>query len=173
MKLNVEGHFKCWLWRLANLLWAEHKSNCGITCLRRENVNDYACPGRPSTSTTDENIEAVKKMILYNRRITIWEVADDVGILFDLCQAIFMDVLGMKCAGAKILLSKNNVAWTSLRRRWRCSTTIQICSKRSYLVMNHGCMAMILKPKPKAIENETGAVSEVSEAFRGLGITPS
>ena len=34
----------------------------------REYVNDDA---RPNTSTTDENIEAVKKMILDNRRITI------------------------------------------------------------------------------------------------------
>ena len=29
----------------------------------REDVNDDARPGLPSTSTTDENIEAVKKMI--------------------------------------------------------------------------------------------------------------
>ena len=42
-------------------------------------------------------------MILDNRRITIREVADDVGILFGSCQAIFMDVLGMKCAAAKIV----------------------------------------------------------------------
>ena len=48
----------------------------------REDVNDDARPGRPSTSTTDENIEAVKKMILDNRRITIREVADDAGISF-------------------------------------------------------------------------------------------
>ena len=50
-----------------------------------EDVNDDIRPGRPSTSTTDENIEAVKKIILDNRRITIREVADDVGILFGLC----------------------------------------------------------------------------------------
>ena len=37
----------------------------------REDVNDDACFGRPSTSTTDENIEAVKKIILNNRRITM------------------------------------------------------------------------------------------------------
>ena len=43
------------LWRLA-----EHKLNCGITDLNKA--------------------EAVKKMILDNRRITIREVADDVGI---------------------------------------------------------------------------------------------
>lgn len=69
----------------------------------REDVNDDARPGRPSTSTTDENIEAVKKMILDNRRITIREVADDVGISFGSCQAIFTDVLGMKRAAAKIV----------------------------------------------------------------------
>ena len=33
----------------------------------------------PEPSSTDENIEAVKKMILDNSRITIWEVADDVA----------------------------------------------------------------------------------------------
>ena len=65
----------------------------------REDVNDHACPGRQ----TDENIEAVKKIILENRRIAIREVADDVGILFGICQAIFTDVLGMKHAAAKIV----------------------------------------------------------------------
>ena len=40
----------------------------------REDVNDDNRPGRQSTTSTDENIEAVKKMILYNRLITIREV---------------------------------------------------------------------------------------------------
>ena len=47
----------------------------------REHVNNDACPSHPTMSTTDENIEAVKKMILNNRRITIKRVADDVDIL--------------------------------------------------------------------------------------------
>ena len=34
----------------------------------REDVNDDARPDRPSTTTTEENIEAVKKMILDNCR---------------------------------------------------------------------------------------------------------
>ena len=42
-------------------------------------------------------------MILDNSRITIREVADDVGILFGSGQAIFTDVLGMKRAAAKIV----------------------------------------------------------------------
>ena len=69
----------------------------------RENVSDDFRPGRPSTSTTDENTEAVKKIILDNRRTTIREFADDVGISFGTCQAIFTDVLGMKRATAKIV----------------------------------------------------------------------
>ena len=65
-----------------------------------EDINDDARPGRLSTSTTDENIEAVKKIILDNRRITIREIADDVAISFDLCQAIFTDVLVRKRSAA-------------------------------------------------------------------------
>lgn len=45
----------------------------------REDVADDERPGRPSTSTTDENVEKVKAMIMNDRRITIREVADDVG----------------------------------------------------------------------------------------------
>ena len=47
-------------------------------------------------SQTDENIEAVKKMILDLG-------ADYVGISFSLCQAIFTDVSGMKRLAAKIV----------------------------------------------------------------------
>ena len=53
-------------------------------------------------STSDENIVLVKKMILDNHGINIREVADNVGISFGLCRAIFMDFLGMKGAAAKI-----------------------------------------------------------------------
>ena len=69
----------------------------------REGVNDDAGTGRPSTSTIDENIKAVKNMILDNRRITIRELTDDLGISFGICQAIFTEVLGMKRVAAKIV----------------------------------------------------------------------
>ena len=35
----------------------------------QEDVNDNFRPGRPNTLTTDENVEAVKKMISVNRKI--------------------------------------------------------------------------------------------------------
>ena len=40
-------------------------------------------------------ISIVKKMVLDKRRITITEVADDGGISFGSCQAIFTDVLSI------------------------------------------------------------------------------
>ena len=50
-----------------------------------------------------KTLQIVKKMILDNRRITIREVADDVGISFGPCKVIFTDVLGMKPGAAKIV----------------------------------------------------------------------
>ena len=62
----------------------------------QEDVNDDARPYRPCSSTTAENIEIVKKMFSDNRRIvTVREVAYEVGIPFNSCQAIFRDVLGI------------------------------------------------------------------------------
>ncbi|UYV61065.1 AGO3 [Cordylochernes scorpioides] len=46
----------------------------------REDVNDEERAGRPSTSTTDEKINEVEKMILANRRITVREVTEDLNI---------------------------------------------------------------------------------------------
>ena len=57
----------------------------------REDVKDDE---RPSTSTTDENVEKVKEMVMNDRQIIIREVADDVGISIGSCHAIFSNVLG-------------------------------------------------------------------------------
>ena len=64
----------------------------------REDVEDNE---RPSTSTTDENVEKVKEMVMIDRRITIREVADDVGISIGSCHEIFSNVLAMKRVAAK------------------------------------------------------------------------
>ena len=56
----------------------------------REDVEDDERPGRPSTSTTDENVVRVKDMVMNDRRITIREVADDVGIPIGSCHEIFL-----------------------------------------------------------------------------------
>ncbi|UYV77694.1 hypothetical protein LAZ67_15001963 [Cordylochernes scorpioides] len=62
----------------------------------REDVNDEERAGRPSTSTTDEKINEVEKMILANRRITVREVAEDLNISIGSCHSIFINDLGMR-----------------------------------------------------------------------------
>ena len=58
----------------------------------REDVNDEARAGRPSTSTTDEIIDEVKKMVLVNRRITVRKVAENLNISIGLCHSIFTKI---------------------------------------------------------------------------------
>ncbi|UYV71381.1 hypothetical protein LAZ67_8002859 [Cordylochernes scorpioides] len=69
----------------------------------REDLNDEERAGRPSTSTTDEKINEVEKMILANRRITVREVAEDLNISIGSCHSIFIDDLGMRRVAAKFV----------------------------------------------------------------------
>lgn len=69
----------------------------------REDVNDEERAGRPSTSTTDENIDKVKKIVLANRRITVREVAEDLNISIGSCHSILTNDLGMSRVAAKFV----------------------------------------------------------------------
>ncbi|UYV82790.1 hypothetical protein LAZ67_22000858 [Cordylochernes scorpioides] len=69
----------------------------------REEMNDEECSGRPSTSTKDEKINEVEKMILANRRITVREVAEDLNISIGSCHSIFINDLGMRRVAAKFV----------------------------------------------------------------------
>ncbi|UYV83425.1 hypothetical protein LAZ67_23000967 [Cordylochernes scorpioides] len=69
----------------------------------REDVNDEERAGRPSTSTTDEKINEVEKMILANRRITVREVAEDLNISIGSFHSIFINDLGMRRIAAKFV----------------------------------------------------------------------
>ena len=55
----------------------------------RKDVNDEERAVRPSTSTTDENIDDVKKIVLVNRRITVREVAENLNITIGSWHSIF------------------------------------------------------------------------------------
>lgn len=69
----------------------------------REDVKDEERAGRPSTSTTDEKINEVEKMVLANRRITVREVAEDLNISIGSCHSIFIKDLGMRRVAAKFV----------------------------------------------------------------------
>ncbi|UYV62143.1 hypothetical protein LAZ67_1007985 [Cordylochernes scorpioides] len=78
-------------------------AECGDLEEGREDVNDEERAGRPSTSTTDEKINEVEKMILANRRITVREVAEDLNISIGSCHSIFINDLGMRRVAAKFV----------------------------------------------------------------------
>ncbi|UYV71165.1 hypothetical protein LAZ67_8001971, partial [Cordylochernes scorpioides] len=69
----------------------------------REDVNDEERAGRPSTSTTDEKINEVEKMILANHRITVREVSENLNISIGSCHSIFINDLGMRLVAAKFV----------------------------------------------------------------------
>ena len=68
-----------------------------------EDVNDKERVERPSTSTTDKNIDEVKKIVLTNRRITVREVVEDLNISIGPCHSIFTNNLGMRRMIAKFV----------------------------------------------------------------------
>ena len=69
----------------------------------REDVSHEERPGRPSTSTADENIVAVKKLVMADRRNTVREVAEDLNISIGSCHSIITNSLGMRRVDVKFL----------------------------------------------------------------------
>jgi len=59
----------------------------------RMSVGEDPRPGRPSTSTNDDHVERVRVVIRGNRRLTVQEDADEVGISIGSCHQIFTERL--------------------------------------------------------------------------------
>jgi len=59
--------------------------------------------GRTSTSTNDNHVERVRAVIRDNRRLTVREVADEVGISIGSCHQIFTEKLQMRRVSAKFV----------------------------------------------------------------------
>ncbi|XP_026811241.1 protein GVQW3-like [Rhopalosiphum maidis] len=62
----------------------------------RISIEDDHRPGRPSSSKTNDTIDLVRNKIRNDRRLTVREVANEVGILIGTCHSILSDELGMK-----------------------------------------------------------------------------
>lgn len=69
----------------------------------RTSIEENSRSGRPSTSTNDENIDAVRSVIRTNRRLTVREVAQDVGISIGSCHEVLTEKLGMHRVSAKFV----------------------------------------------------------------------
>jgi len=69
----------------------------------RISIEDDHRPGRPSTSKTNDTITLVRNKIRNDRRLTVREVANEVGISIGTCHSILSDELGMKRVSAKLV----------------------------------------------------------------------
>ena len=69
----------------------------------RTSIEDYPKSGRPVTSTNDDQIENVRAVIRGNRRLTVREVSEEVGISKSSCHSILTAKLLMHRVAAKFV----------------------------------------------------------------------
>jgi hypothetical protein len=64
-------------------------------------ADDNNCLGRPSTDTTPENVAKVMDLILQDRRLTIHDLCNTLGLSHGTCQRILSEELNMMRIAAK------------------------------------------------------------------------
>ena len=66
-------------------------------------VDEDPSPGRLSTSTDDDHVETVRAVICGNRRLSVREVAEEVGISIGSRHQILTETLQMRRVSAKFV----------------------------------------------------------------------
>ena len=62
-------------------------------CHGRKSLEDYPKSGRPSTSITQENIDAVERTVTEDRRVTVWQIVLEIKL--GLVKSIFKEQLSV------------------------------------------------------------------------------
>ena len=66
-------------------------------------MESNSCSGRPSTSQNDELIDQVRTFVIQDRRVTVLELAEEVGISTGSLHSILTDDLAMWRVFAKFV----------------------------------------------------------------------
>lgn len=69
----------------------------------REIVEDLPRSGRPSTSSTNDNVEKIKEIVLENRHASVREIARDLNISRETARLILVNQLGMQRVAARLV----------------------------------------------------------------------
>ena len=115
----------------------------------RESLEDDPRSGRPTTSTSPENIEKVHKLVIENRRISLYELEEATGISYGSIHNILHDELHMSkvCARwvPKMLSDdmKQSRVTISGAMLTRYNTNPDDFHFRVVTVMKPGCIIMI------------------------------
>ncbi|GBP08966.1 Putative uncharacterized protein FLJ37770 [Eumeta japonica] len=84
-----EGTRKCSLWGTEVFLDVLQESAPSYTMVKkwarlfqqgRESCEDDPRPGRPVTVVTEENVRKIEKLVLADRRIKLWQIAEELQI---------------------------------------------------------------------------------------------
>jgi hypothetical protein len=114
----------------------------------RSSVDDDERSGRPSTSTTPENVANVREAILADRRQTIHDICEIVGLSYGTVQRILLGSLNMRRTSTRfvprLLTDDQKVLRVSVCNSNNKPETTPASSPISLPVMKHGCMVMTL-----------------------------
>jgi histone-lysine N-methyltransferase SETMAR len=69
----------------------------------RESIIDKTHPGHATTATDVVHVRKVEELVMENRRLTLRELADEVGISYGSCQTILKDKLQMQRVAARVV----------------------------------------------------------------------
>ena len=69
----------------------------------RERVDDLERPGRPSALTDEQHVNQIKELVHKNRRLTVRDLTDMVGISQGSVEIILKDHLGLKRVKSRLV----------------------------------------------------------------------
>jgi len=69
----------------------------------RTSVDDDEHTGRPRSCTTPETVARIKELVRHDRRQTIYDISEEVGIGCGTCQQVLTEEFGMHCVAAKFV----------------------------------------------------------------------
>ena len=69
----------------------------------RESVEDEPHQRRPKTSTDEQHVKKIKEMVLENRRLTIRDIADTLGISFGSVQTVLKNILCLRRVKSRLI----------------------------------------------------------------------
>jgi AraC-like DNA-binding protein len=119
----------------------------------RESVESDRRYGRPSTNRTPKNVERFQTAINENRRLTLREIEEDLGIPRTIVSRILTEDLGVNMwsqylFGGSCHESRRTFVLLLHRTHLKPLTMTHIFSKRSKLEMSHGSRVTTLKKSP-------------------------
>ena len=91
---------------MERIVWAVRNVTSGTSVLKsgRTSIEDDPKSGRPSTSMDDDHVEKVLAVICQNRRLTVREVAEEVGIYKSSCHLILTEKKKKQVQSTTVLL---------------------------------------------------------------------